>query len=402
MTNLGQYTLHEELGRGSYSIVYRATHAALGNQVAIKILLPELSKNENAKQRFSQEAQTASVLAHPNIVSILDLDEDNGQFFIVSEYVEGDDLKKRFSNSGILAQKDFLRILHQTAEALDYAHLNKILHKDVKPGNVLIASDGSAHICDFGLVDVIQAAKLGSLIGNASYTSPEQAEGKILDGRSDQYSLAVIAYELLTGELPFKGDNSTATALLHITKQPPNPCAINPKLSTEVADVLLKALEKEPNKRFTNCCEFIVALTVTLEDSQLRQYRELISEARNFLENGKAIDAKSRIESARKIMVDRPDLNDALSELESASLAAENYEKVISNWQLANQEARAILDIFPNYPDPDEIFSFLGLRKAGWAIPDPRELLLQVGVGIILGLPLLGLIIYLTFLWIVR
>ena len=402
MTNLGQYTLHEELGRGSYSTVYRATHIALGNQVALKVIIPALGDDNNARQRLSQEAQAVSVLSHPNIVPIIDLDESNGQFFIVSEFTDGENLSKYSSKIGLSNQKDLIHILRQTAEALDYAHANGITHNDINPGNILVAKDGSVHICDFGLIEVIQSAQPGSLIRNTSYISPEQAEGKQIDGRSDQYSLAVIAYEILAGKLPFKGDSSNATALLHITRQPPNPSSLNPLLTAEVSSVLLKGLDKDPLQRYASCNAFVSALKETLESGQLRQYRELIAEARTLLETGRVSDAQSKIITARNIIIDRPDLVDALSELENASQAAKYYEDVISQWNLAIQEAKSILEVFPDYPDSEGIFSFLGLRKAGWVLPDTKEMLLQLGVGMVLGLPLLGLILYLTFKWITR
>ena len=402
MTKLGHYTLHEELGHGSFATVYRATHGALGNQVAIKVLSMGLSGDDIARKRFTQEAQAASVLEHPHIVRILDLDEDDGQVFIAMEYVAGSNLKKRLAEPTSLTQKDIFRILGQVSEALDYAHSMSILHRDVKPENILLALDGSAHLSDFGLVGVAEAAHLGSVAGNAAYISPEQAEGKTPDGRSDQYSLAVLAYELLVGELPFKGDSSTATALLHVTRQPPNPRSINPQLADEVSEVLLKGLAKDPANRYTSCSDFTQTLVRTMEEGQHRQYRELIAESRSLLENGQISEARARLDMARKLLLERPELQDSISELEAASETAENYEQMLADWQTAQQEARNVLEVFPDYPDSEGIFVFMGLRKAGWSLPAPSEMILQTGLGLLLGLPLLGLIITLTFRWITR
>ncbi len=410
MTNLGQYTLQEELGRGGSATVYRATHGALGNQVAIKVLSPELSGDENARKRFTQEAQIASALEHPNIVRILDLDDDRGQIYIAMDYVSGGNLKKRSTEPGSLSQEGILHILGQVAEALDYAHSKGVLHRNIKPANILLAQDGSAHLCDFSLISLADASQpiplLGSMVDTASYISPEMAEGKTLDGRADQYALVVVAYELLAGNLPFAGGSSTATALLHITRQPPDPCSFNPHLTGEVSEVLLKGLAKDPSQRYATCCEFSQTLATALESSQLRQYRELLAQSRSLLEVGKLGEARASLDSASKLLPDRPELLDAISEIEaasqSASQSAKNYEQVLTSWQTAQQNAKDVLALFPDYPDPLGIFAALDLRKPGWSLPGLRELALQVGLGLVLGLSLLSLVLNLAFRWITR
>jgi serine/threonine protein kinase len=401
-TTLGNYTLHEELGRGGFATVYRATHNTLHNEVALKVLAPALAGDEKARARFLQEAQTASSLEHPHIVRILDLDEENDQTFIAMEYLPGGDLKHHLQAHGVLSQKEALRLLGQVAEALDYAHAKGVLHRDVKPGNILIAEDGSASLSDFGLVRVAETphlTQLGSVVGTATYTSPEQAEGKSLDGRSDQYSLAVVAYELMVGQVPFKGENSTATALLHVTKSPPDPASLQPGFPAEAAEVLLKGLAKDPAGRYPTCHEFVQALDSALEASQRRRYRELLAEARQLLADGKFNDARTSMDAARKILLERPDMPDALAELEAARQAAEGYEQLQRDWDLAHQKAQDVLELFPDYPDPQGAFVSLGLRKAP---RDLRELARQVGFGLLLGLPLVALVFYLAFRWITR
>lgn len=400
MTTLGQYTLHEELGRGGFATVYRATHGPLAISVALKVLSAALSGDENACKRFTQEAQTASALDHPNIVRILDLDDDQSQVFIAMEYIPGGDLKKRAALPGGLPHKELLRILAQVADALDYAHSRGVLHRDIKPGNILLDLDGSAHLCDFGLVRVAETphlTQLGSVVGTAAYISPEQAEGKALDGRADQYSLAVVAYELLVGELPFKGETSTAIALLHLTHQPPDPCSLNPQLPAEIGVALLKGLSKEPAQRCATCRDFVRGLETALEDSQRRRYRELLAESRSLLESGRTPEARTALDAARRLLLERPELQDALAELEAASRAAENYEQVLTSWQTAQRKAEDVLELFPDYPDHQDVFGPLGLRKLA-----PREVVLQVGLGLVLGLPLLGLMLNLAFRWITR
>jgi serine/threonine protein kinase len=405
MTQLGKYTLHEELGHGGFATVYRATHSTLGNPVALKVLNPALAGDKNARPRFIQEAQTTSALEHPHIVRILDLDEDNGQVFIAMEYFPGGDLHQRLAKSGAPSPKESLRILRQVAAALDYAHSRGALHRDVKPGNILLGADGSAHLCDFGLVRVTETPRLtqlGSVVGTATYTSPEQAESKPLDGRADQYSLAVVAYELLAGKVPFQGDTSTAIALMHVTKAPPDPSSLNPELPAEVGEILLKGLAKDPARRYPSCQEFVQALENALESSQRRRYRELLAEARANLAAGKFEETRQNMDAARRLLLDRPDMQDALAELESARKAAEGYEQMTRDWETARQKAQDVLEAFPDYPDPQQTFVSLGLRKAKWQPPAPAELARQAGLGLLIGIPALGLTLWLAFIWITR
>ena len=166
--------------------------------------------------------------------------------------------------------------------------------------------------------------------------------------------------------------------------------------------MLLKGLAKDPANRYTSCSDFTQTLVRTMEEGQHRQYRELIAESRSLLENGQISEARARLDMARKLLLERPELQDSISELEAASETAENYEQMLADWQTAQQEARNVLEVFPDYPDSEGIFVFMGLRKAGWSLPAPSEMILQTGLGLLLGLPLLGLIITLTFRWITR
>lgn len=402
---LGTYTLHEELGHGGFATVYRATHNTLKSVVALKVLSPALSGDKTARQRFIQEAQTASALEHPNIVRTLDLDEDQEQVFLAMEYFPGGDLSQRLRQGGTLPFKETLSLLGQVGAALDYAHSQNVLHRDVKPANILLGADGSAHLGDFGLVRVAEAPRmthLGSVVGTATYTSPEQAESRSLDGRSDQYALAVVAYELLAGKAPFLGENSTAIALMHVTKMPPDPASLNPELPSEAGEALLKGLSKDPARRYASCREFVQALEAALETSQRRRYRELLAEARAQLAQGRFNEARASMDSARQLLLDRPDMQESLAELETARKAAEGYEQVRREWENALQKARDVLEVYPDYPDQEGTFVTLGLRKAIWKLPARDELLRQAALGLGIGMPALALMLRLSFLWITR
>jgi len=405
MPSLGKYELHEELGKGGFATVYRATHKSLHTEVALKLLSPALAADESARQRFIQEAQTASSLEHPRIVQVLDLGEAKEQVFLTMEYLPGGDLRSLVQKKGVLPQPQVLQILKDIGEALDFAHSRNVLHRDVKTSNILLDGKMRARLSDFGLVRVKDAphlTQLGTVVGTAAYTSPEQAESKPLDARSDQYSLGIVAYELLVGKLPFQGEGSTAVALMHITKPPPQPSLVNPEIPTEVDAVLLKALSKQPGERYASCTEFILAIESALESSQRRRYRELLAQAQTALEKGDYAQVGTLLDEARLRIPARADLQATLAELESARRAAEDYQQITRDWESARQQAQDVLELFPQYPDPQGIFATLGLRKARRSLPPPAELARQAGLGALLGLPLAALALYLAFRFITR
>ncbi|MBL7164682.1 MAG: serine/threonine protein kinase [Anaerolineales bacterium] len=405
MPQLGKYQLHEELGRGGFATVYLATHETLGTEVAVKVLNPALAGDEAARGRFVQEAQTASDLEHPHIVRIDDLDQDGEQVFLAMEYLPGGDLTSWLSQRGETRRGEILRMLGQVAQALDYAHAQGALHRDVKPTNILMDAEGNAHLCDFGLVRVADAPRLtrvGSVVGTASYVSPEQAESKPLDGRADQYSLAVVAYELFVGELPFTGEASTAISLMHVTKLPPVPSSLNPDVPPDVDEVLLKALAKEPDNRYATCAACIEALDGAWEASERENIRRLMVESRELLAQGDYTAMRLRLEEARKMLANRPEMSETLAELESARQSAQTYEQISKNWDTAERKARDVLELYPDFPDPQGIFVTLGLRKAPRELPPISEIVRQAALGLGIGLPAGAIILYLAFLYITR
>jgi serine/threonine-protein kinase len=406
MTKLGKYILHENLGQGGFATVYRATHATLQTEVAVKLLSPALVDDEKSRQRFIREAQSASALNHPHIAQVIDLDEDGDQFYIVMDYFPGGDLKRWAEAHAPLARSDLLRILGQMAAALDYAHAQGMLHRDVKPGNILIDLAGNAHLGDFGLVrpaDAPHLTQVGSVVGTATYIAPEQAESRPdIDARADQYSLAVVAYELLAGAPPFSGDNSTAVSLLHITKPPPAPSSQNPAVPVEVDDVLLKGLKKAPAERYPTCAALVKALEEAFHLSDQRRLREALEQARGLLAEGKFAEVRSCLEYARSLLGERPELAEALVELDQKRHQAEAYEQGVKAWQSARQKAQAVLELLPDYPDPQGVFATLKLRKPRWHLPPVAEIARQAGVGLLLGLPVVALLLYLAFWWITR
>ena len=265
MQRIGRYQIHDELGRGAMGVVYRALDPAIGRTVAIKtIRLSELvdpAERQKLRDRLMREAQSAGILSHPGIVTIYDVAEQGDVAYIAMEFVNGPTLD-RFVRTTPPEGALVLQFLSQTAAALDYAHKRGIVHRDIKPANIMIHEHSTAKITDFGVAKIQshQMTQAGSMVGTPNYMSPEQIQGQPVDGRSDQFSLAVIAYELLTGEKPFTADSLAALAF-RIVKEDPAPVQrLNPTLDWPVDTVLRRALSKNAADRYPSCSDFTVAL----------------------------------------------------------------------------------------------------------------------------------------------
>lgn len=260
--NLGQYRLVEQIGRGGMATVFKAYQPSLDRYVAIKILSAQYASDPDFIERFRREARAVARLRHPNILTVFDYGEEHSTTYIVMEFIDGCTLKHLLGKP--LEIKKACDIIAQVASALDYAHRQGIVHRDVKPSNVLVTEDGRAVLSDFGIAKMMEAtAQLtaaGVGIGTPEYMSPEQGMGKPLDHRSDIYSLGVMLYEMLTGRTPFSADTPYAVIYNHINKPLPLPRDLNPVLSEAVQRVILKALAKEPVDRYQSAGELSQAL----------------------------------------------------------------------------------------------------------------------------------------------
>lgn len=269
---IGRYVIQQELGRGAMGVVYKAQDPAIGRTVAVKsIRIAEIAdprEQQKVRERIFREAQSAGVLSHSHIVTIYDIQEENGVAFIFMEYIEGSTLEKMLLEETAPPKELILTLLRQTAAALDYAHSKGIVHRDVKPANIMVRSDWTAKIADFGIARMQSQSltQTGLVLGTPNYMSPEQIQGKHVDGRADQFSLGVIAYEVMTGEKPFVAE-SLPTLLFKLVAEPPMPAVrLNPTLDPSIDAVLQKALSKSPEGRWETCGTFIAAL----EDACLR------------------------------------------------------------------------------------------------------------------------------------
>ena len=249
-----RYELNHLIARGGMAEVYRAHDRLLDRPVALKVLFPELSVDRSFVERFRREAQAAANLSHPNIVPVFDWGEDTGTYFIVMEFIDGRPLSAILKTSGPLTADRTADIGAHVAAALGYAHKHGVIHRDVKPGNVLITDEGQVKVTDFGIARAINTeeslTQTGAVMGTATYFSPEQAEGMGVDARSDIYSLGVVLFEMVTGRPPFLGDTPVAVASKHVRDHPPAPRELNPAIPPTFEAIILKAMAKNPEHRY--------------------------------------------------------------------------------------------------------------------------------------------------------
>ncbi|MEW6724882.1 MAG: Stk1 family PASTA domain-containing Ser/Thr kinase [Bacillota bacterium] len=259
----GRYQLEEQIGSGGMATVYRAVDALLERTVAVKVLNPQYATDQDFVRRFRREARSAASLTHPNIVGIYDVGQEDDTHYIVMEYVEGETLKDRIERTGALGVRETVRILEMVGEALAAAHRKQVVHRDIKPHNILITENGTAKVSDFGIARATSKATLtysGGFLGSVHYFSPEQAKGEFTDEKSDIYSLGVVAYEMLTGRVPFQSETPIGVALKHIQHRIPSPREVVLTIPRQLERIVLKATERDPQRRYQSADEFLADL----------------------------------------------------------------------------------------------------------------------------------------------
>jgi eukaryotic-like serine/threonine-protein kinase len=263
-----RYKLEAKLGSGGMSTVYLARDQTLDRPVAVKVMHREMSEQEDQLQRFRQEARAVAKLSHPNVVSVIDAGEDGGHPYIVFEYVKGETLKQRIARVGALDTQDAIAYAIEVARGLGVAHARNMVHRDIKPQNVLIDEDGRAKLTDFGISRQLEQDGMtatGRVLGTTDYVAPEQAMGRGVDPRSDLYSLGVVLYEMLVGQVPFHADSQVGVAMKHVNEELPDVQRRRPEVSAAVALVVERATAKDPGERYQAIGEMVDDLETALE-----------------------------------------------------------------------------------------------------------------------------------------
>lgn len=266
----GDYVIEALLGKGGMARVYRGVDPNLNRVAAIKVIEPGVAEDPEYTRRFKREAQAIARLSHPNIVSLYQFGLSGTVYFMAMAFIDGVDLewliKDYVTENRLMTYADMLRILTQIASALDYAHSQGVIHRDVKPSNIMLNTQGRAFLTDFGLVREMAIPTLGEIFGSPRYIAPEQAINSAYAGaQSDLYSLGVVIYEMLTGRVPFEAEHPNDVALMHITSDPPPPSQFNPDLLPGVEAVIMKLLNKEPRERYPSGAAVIEALRQALK-----------------------------------------------------------------------------------------------------------------------------------------
>jgi serine/threonine-protein kinase len=264
----GRYRLEAKLGSGGMSTVYLARDQTLDRQVAVKVMHREMSEQADQLERFRQEARSVAKFSHPNVVSVIDAGEDGGHPYIVFEYVEGETLKQRINRNGALDPQEAIAYAIEIARGLSVAHARNMVHRDIKPQNILIDAEGRAKLTDFGISRQLEQDGMtatGRVLGTTDYVAPEQAMGRKVDPRTDIYSLGVVLYEMLVGQVPFAADSQVGVAMKHVNEELPDVQRRRPDVSAAVALVVERSTAKDPAQRYQQVGEMIDDLSTALE-----------------------------------------------------------------------------------------------------------------------------------------
>ena len=260
-----RYEIMGKIGAGGMSDVYKARDHILGRFVAIKVLKQEFSEDVNFVVKFRTEAQSAAGLEHPNIVNIYDVGSEAGMHYIVMEYVEGVTLKTYIEKKGQLTYKEAVSIAIQVGRGIEAAHAKNIIHRDIKPQNILISTEGKAKVTDFGIARAVSSNTISAdVMGSVHYASPEQARNGFVDDKSDIYSLGIVMYEMVTGRVPFDGETTVSIAIQHLQEEMTIPSVFAPELPVSLEKIILKCTQKSPDRRYLNISELLADLKQVL------------------------------------------------------------------------------------------------------------------------------------------
>ena len=297
-----RYEILEKVGDGGMATVYKARCTLLNRYVAIKVLKSEYINDETLSKKFATEAQAAASLSHPNIVSIYDVGKEENISYIVMELVEGKTLKDIIKEEGKLHWKKACKIAHQISQGLEHAHKNHIVHRDVKPQNIIVTSDLNVKVADFGIAKAATSATItisGDTMGSVHYFSPEHAKGGLTTNKSDIYSLGIVLYEMLTGILPFNGESPVSIALKHVQEEAKKPSEIEMSVPTSVNNIVMKAIQKDPNLRYQNIADMALDLSLALNNpdgdyGQIKNYDNFATQKIDTVKINNSVENEKR------------------------------------------------------------------------------------------------------------
>lgn len=314
-----RYEILEKIGGGGMALVYKAKCRLLNRYVAVKILRSEFTEDEEFVKKFKRESQSAASLSHPNIVGIYDVGMEDDIYYIIMEYIKGQTLKELIKSKGALGVEYATNIALQIASALEHAHANHIVHRDIKSHNIMIKEDHTVKVTDFGIARAVSSSTItntGNIIGSVHYFSPEQARGGYTDEKSDIYSLGVVMYELVTGRLPFEGETPISVALKHIQEDAVSPKTINNRIPKSLEDIIMKAMEKDISKRYSNVGEIIA----DLKQSLIMPNGDFVKKKKDIDENTKVIEPIKYIDVAEQLSTE--------SNLEEKNIEPKSNKKI--------------------------------------------------------------------------
>ena len=343
LTKLGKYEIHSELGSGAMGVVYKAEDPRLGRLVALKTTNAEVAGNPNLLKRFYREAQAAAQLTHPNIVTIYEIDEASGVPFIAMEFLEGENLQKIISDRRELAILEKLQIIIDACKGLEYAHRHGVVHRDVKPGNIVVSSTGQVKIVDFGIarVGVSSMTRTGDVLGTVMYMSPEQVQGQAVDARSDVFSLGVVLYELLTARLPFPGED-VPEILSKILNDPPEPITkYIPQCPPQLQQIIERALAKDREERYQSAEEMALELRRIADGVRRKTLDVYMDQGKHSLDAGDFAVAKEAFQKVLEIDSTHELAQSLLAEVRERLQARQRAQRLESSIRLAKEALQA-------------------------------------------------------------